>query len=339
MAQQKTELESFDVQDTEKLGAFRRKREEWIEWLFGEDPHSILRQIEWMTWDYRVFRVLYDSRRLAARAGKPSAALNRMVAAFLDNGFVAMQALAIRKLLDPRKDVISLLRLVTDIKENWHLFTRVVFVGYDGCPFDTGPGEDVFNREFGDQFSSKGIACWVTVPITSGPNAWRHAERLHERFDRLSGCDPRKLSRADELPPSIICELLKLLKGDSIRKAKDLANKRIAHAADAASRKLVEKNLDGLRFADIEDAQRALVTIAGFVSASLLDSPIHALTPTLQYDLCEHLDAGWVREPNRLWAMWDGVATSQDQWLEAAENFVLDRIKEARSKIMPIRAA
>ena len=68
MAQQKTELESFDVQDTEKLGAFRRKREEWIEWLFGEDPHSILRQIEWMTWDYRVFRVLYDSRRLAARA-------------------------------------------------------------------------------------------------------------------------------------------------------------------------------------------------------------------------------------------------------------------------------
>ncbi len=59
-----------------------------------------------------------------------------------DTGFVAIQTTAIRRLTersleDPSKGVISLRRLVDDIRENRCLITREVYVGVDGLPYDS----------------------------------------------------------------------------------------------------------------------------------------------------------------------------------------------------------
>jgi hypothetical protein len=55
----------------------------------------------------------------------------------LFDGHVATQVLAIRRLMDDRNtDIISLRRLVKDLRHSWTLFTRENYVCFDGLPYD-----------------------------------------------------------------------------------------------------------------------------------------------------------------------------------------------------------
>jgi hypothetical protein len=73
------------------------------------------------------YRLINESRRIAGARGLPSAALNGLIAEFNDLGFVATQALAIRRLTeqeykDPAKQVISLRRLFDNLRKHCRLF-------------------------------------------------------------------------------------------------------------------------------------------------------------------------------------------------------------------------
>jgi hypothetical protein len=48
-------IDQCDILDMGKGVAFRQKRLQWLEWLSGEDPHSIFRQIYSMLWITRCF--------------------------------------------------------------------------------------------------------------------------------------------------------------------------------------------------------------------------------------------------------------------------------------------
>lgn len=55
----------------------------------------------------------------------------------LIGGYVATQVLAIRLLVDNRgEDVISLRKLLKDVRSNYVLFTRENYVCFDGLPYD-----------------------------------------------------------------------------------------------------------------------------------------------------------------------------------------------------------
>src|SRR3954465_5134935 len=100
-----------------------------------------------MCWSYIVFRIVIESRRLAEHAGRPSSALNAVVGELIDQGFAAQQVLAVRRLMEPAskdavRQVISLRRLVDDLKAHRRIITREVFVGFDGAPFDPKPGRE-----------------------------------------------------------------------------------------------------------------------------------------------------------------------------------------------------
>jgi len=53
-------IDQCDILDKEKGEAFRQSRLKWTEWLKGEDPHSISRQIYSMIWDYALFCVVNE---------------------------------------------------------------------------------------------------------------------------------------------------------------------------------------------------------------------------------------------------------------------------------------
>ena|ERR1700689_231683 len=113
-----------EVQDKEALARFRAKRTLWMDWLNGDQHHPIFSMIGSMVWTDVSFRTL-------AKAGElePTGALsNPLLAEALVNGHFATQTLAIRRLVDGRTDVVSLVRLLRDIGENIHLFTRENFV-------------------------------------------------------------------------------------------------------------------------------------------------------------------------------------------------------------------
>jgi hypothetical protein len=66
-----------------------------------------------------------------------------LLAHFLDQGYVATQVLAIRRLLDSRKDVFSLRRLLDNITTHQHLITREIYVCNDGLPYDSEAWQSV----------------------------------------------------------------------------------------------------------------------------------------------------------------------------------------------------
>ena len=59
---------------------------------------------------------------------------NTLIAEQLIQGYVARQVLGIRRLLDKTSGVISLRRLILELRGNWQLFTREKYVCHNGFP-------------------------------------------------------------------------------------------------------------------------------------------------------------------------------------------------------------
>ncbi len=86
-----------------------------------------------MVWTDVVFKTLTSF----AIGDDGNALNNHLMAEALLDGHVATQVLAIRRLVDDRHgDIISLRRLVKDLRRNFALFTRENYVCFDGLPYD-----------------------------------------------------------------------------------------------------------------------------------------------------------------------------------------------------------
>jgi hypothetical protein len=112
--------------------------------------------------------------------GPDIAARNGVLAHMLDQGYVAVQVLAIRRLLDKRKDVFSLRRLFDDIHANSGLITRENFVAHDGVPYDP-------NGWLPMAAPDPMIRIWRSDALNLIPFV-RSSER-HKVFDNLSGVE------------------------------------------------------------------------------------------------------------------------------------------------------
>jgi hypothetical protein len=113
-----------------------------------------------------------------------------MIEALL-HGHVATQVLAIRRLVDDgNSDIISLRRLVKDMRRNFALFTRENHVCFDGLPYDYEAVRHTRFMENAGNWGKGGI--WVP---TSGPQGDCISESAHRQFDQLAGIDPAKRSR------------------------------------------------------------------------------------------------------------------------------------------------
>lgn len=103
----KTEVADCDVQDKANLQAYRAHRTKWELWCEIGDPNSLASQFDSMSWFDAVFRLINETRNTS---DTNFAAFSGVLAEALDSGFVAGQAIAIRKLVDKGDDVISLRR-------------------------------------------------------------------------------------------------------------------------------------------------------------------------------------------------------------------------------------
>jgi hypothetical protein len=160
----------------------------WLSWIDTDEHHAIWRVLSSMVWTDVSFMAL---RHFAVNDENNGLNNSLLVGALLD-GHVATQVLAIRRLIDDRNDdIISLRRLVKDLKRNFGLFTRENYVCFDGLPFDY---EAVQHKEMMER------GCFWRA--TSGPAAHGTSHMAHEQFDKLAGIDPAQRSRDDPFPPS-----------------------------------------------------------------------------------------------------------------------------------------
>jgi hypothetical protein len=122
-----------DVTDKRALQSYRNKRRLWLSWINTDEHHAIWTVLSSMVWTDVAFKTLTNFA-----VGHEANALNNhlMVEALL-NGHVATQVLAIRRLMDNgNSDIISLRRLVKDLRRDFALFTRENYVCFDGLPYD-----------------------------------------------------------------------------------------------------------------------------------------------------------------------------------------------------------
>jgi hypothetical protein len=312
-------IDQCDILDKEKGEAFRQSRLKWMEWLYGDDPHSISRQIYSMVWDYALFCVVNELRRMAATELKNGVSFNGSVIRLFDAGFVTTQAIAIRRLIEkpksnPNLAVISLRSILNDIKENAHLVTRENYVCYDGLPYDY----EAVHQQWLATLPSHTDGVHTGWLPTSGPTAWPKSELVHKNFDKISGVDPGHRERADTIKPDLFAFLESQI--DTCKDIKKYVDKFIAHASAPETRKELPANQRAITLDRLKAHHKTIYQIASFISRQLLYQSDLGGLPVPQNDHLANLDKSWATAENLNTArrVWKEYAKEVSEWDSAS---------------------
>lgn len=247
-----------------------------------------------MLWNDAVFRTFNEARRLTVERKSQKYGLNGPLIRLFDEGFVASQAMSIRRLTDknfrnPGKAVISLVRVIDDIEKNIDLITRENYLCHDGTPYmEPNSMED-------------GIK-------------WVHWTRKQANFDKLSGTTDDKRAGWDKMQKSVLQNLhLELKICGSVRK---YANKFIAHASDPEANPELTKEEKKITLDKLDACYRAIVRVASFLGAVLLYEHSLGGVPTPQYDQLKNLDIPMVAKADKekLYAFWHERCRQVGAW-------------------------
>ena len=331
-----TDQSNVDVLDQAALAQYRQKRAEWLHLLNEDEHHAIWGQITNMIWDDASFRILNEARN-PKLSPNGSSAQNALLANFIDRGYVLGQVIALRKLVeknpsDKKKGVVTLRRLLDDLRAHRHLLTREIYVAHDGLPYDY---EEV-ERQWWEQHFANRSSSGVTVSSisTTGSGAFDTSKRSHQQFDRLSGVKPEDRSRTDCISESVFDTLDRWIKESGASTIIDMGNKFLAHAADSVSRASVSLDRFGLTMDQIAAAHRAFVRVAQAISVSILDDSCHVgVVAVPQHDQFENLDFPYVDTEALpvLHQHWDTYTTERDGWLDG----VVDELVVNPSMLSP----
>jgi hypothetical protein len=296
-----------DVIDKHGLERYRSKRREWLSWIETDNHHAIWKVLHTMIWADVSFRTF---THLAIRNNN-SALHNYLLTDALFSGHIATQVLAIRRLIDKTKGVISLRRLVRDIRSNLSLLTRENYVCFDGLPFDyaTVQRKEMLARA-GDVF------WWGDA---WGPNAHGTSQMAHEQFDKLMGRSTGgQPQREDRIPTSILITLEKWLDDSGADELAKWSHSYLAHASIPERRKeigafqatthKITKTIKNLT--RVTEAISAHILFAGGRSGSLM--------PVAQFDQFEKLDQPVMRSGGEAEAseFWNKLSDEQNSYLD-----------------------
>ena len=224
-------VDQCSVTDKALLTEFREKRSEWMDWLERDVHHNIFGQIHSMMWNDAAYRSLNEARRFAS-ANNPTASMNGMFGELIDRGYVSTQVLDICKITDrsnsdPKKAVISLPRLLDNIRDHRHLLTRENFVSYDGLPYDYAAAHQTHIDSLTPE--ELGKVRWVS---TEGPDAWGTSERMHNAFDKLSGIAADKGTRTDLIHENVFKTVESWFDAPILQKLRTLWLVKISYTAE-----------------------------------------------------------------------------------------------------------
>jgi hypothetical protein len=292
------------------LESYRAKRLLWLSWIDRDDHHAIWGVLSSMVWTDVSFRVLEHF----AVNDESNALNNFLLAEALLEGHVATQILAIRRLMDDRnEDIISLRRLLKDLKRNFALFTRENYVCFDGLPYDY---EAVLQSEL--IAHAGGGALWGE---TTGPGAHGTSGMAHEQFDQLTGIKPANRSREDRLPVSLLAKIERWTNESGADELAKWSHAYLAHAGGPEARKRIA-DLTVTRN-KITDAIRPLARATEAISAWLLfaGGRSGSLMPVAQFNQFENLDKPIVQAGRDVdaRALWDQLSHERDRYLDGVD--------------------
>jgi hypothetical protein len=229
----------------ETLSTFRECYNRWAGWIGFETANipknSIWHQCTEIMNNEFMFQALYLTGREAANQPDFHSylAANGVLYRYLLNGYLSFQYLAIRRLIEssPKdaekkfRGVISIRRLLDDMKNNSIFITRETFVCVDGLPYDYS--EELQREE------DEALAADCEYSIWAGwqkePGIGTKSKQRHRIFDRLSGIDEDYRQPTDSIAPDYWQQFYTELGETKLRRIKNYVDKYLAHAADPES--------------------------------------------------------------------------------------------------------
>lgn len=295
------------------LESYRGKRHVWLSWVNSDEHHAIWRTLQSMVWTDVAFKTLTNF----AVGDDDNALNNQLMVEALLNGHVATQVLAIRRLMDKSNtDIISLRRLLKDLRRSFALLTRENCVCFDGQPYDYEAAREARFMENAGNWGKGGI--WFP---TSGPQADGASELAHRQFDMLAGIDPAKRSREDRLPASLLKTIEKWLDDSGADELAEWSHAYLAHAGGPECRKRVASLI--LTTNKITEAIKALARVTEAISRWLLfdGGRTNALMPVAQFNPFDKLDKPIMKS--------GGEAVAHDVWHQLSDerNRYLDEVE------------
>lgn len=273
------------------------KIETWKGWLLGDDENSVRNQIFRLIWDTAVFEIVKTSHNLSFQRGGESALPNWAVSDLILYSYFETQVVAIVRLLDNRSDVISLKRLVKDIRKSHRCLTRKNMLDVLGLPYDY---EDGLADAHTSNNPSEFIRC-------------ANSENMHKRIDLLVGV----LAAGQRKPTDTVRECvldwiekrLEIIELEDIRKYR---NKFVAHAATAESRKW--KNTDDFKISlgKISEAHKIICETSAFIAENILGKSIQQFFARSSRDVLENLDKPLAAQ--------EDISLLREQWKKYEKN-------------------
>lgn len=259
------------------------------------------------------YRILASARQ-STDQGSAFAAQSGLLAHFLDQGYVATQVLAIRRLLDGRKDVFSLRRLLDDMTDHRELITRENYVCHDGLPFNS--------EAWQSQVQGVEVQIWgINAP---GLHKFLGPRVRHEMFDRLSGVSPTTRQRGNLIKEEVFDKSKKLLVNSTAEKIVALSHKFFAHAATGDSRGSLA--FSGIKLSDVDEVQRAFVRVERVITDLLLFIAIgrHVL-PMRPLGMFKGLEQPYASTDSvkNMDKIWDQLEEKRNQWAKGIEQEIL----------------
>ncbi|MFH1653716.1 MAG: hypothetical protein ABIE74_06635 [Pseudomonadota bacterium] len=268
--------------------SFKNLHSKWLDWL-EKDEHAICKQLYQMSWDYALFLVVGELGKIASQHPKPNIGFNEPILNLLVSGFVTTQAFFIRRLVDKRKDVISLCRLIDDMKENIDVITRENYVCINGLSYDFDEPRKEQKRGF---------------TILDAKDAWPESKIRHEEFDKLSGVDENKRNKCDKIKESFFDDLNKKL--ETCKDIQKYSNKYMAHAADEESRNKLSEDEKRVTLNKIDECHKAIFQVFSALLWVLKNESMISPIPCPQYDHLKNLDKAWADD--------EMMAKARDIW-------------------------
>lgn len=304
-------VEDCDVTDRAALIKYRAKRDEWLRWYDSTEgePNSIQQQLFSMFFTDMTYRILAEARQAQGSSNTPPQ--SPLLAHLLDQGYVATQVLAIRRLLDKGKDVVSVRRLLDDIADHRHLITREIYVCYNGLPYDAESWQKLPQ--------TTEIKIWgIDAP---GLSDYLGSRERHKTFDRLSGVAPANRTRGDLIQTSIFDKLSQWLNSTPAAKLVKLSHKFFAHAASLAS--LGSLQYSGIVLKDIEDIQRAITRVERALTDEVLFVAVaRDVVPMPPLGLFKGLDNPYTTAQaiETMYQRWKELSADREKWRGGIEN-------------------
>jgi hypothetical protein len=227
-----------------------------------------------MLFDTLIYRCILKARAIAPKDSKRRIKLNGAVHYLIDKCFFNNQLMVIRRLTDKNGDVVSLRKLLQQMKGNCkHLTRRNYFEVLKDRGYEYDYSE---TKKKHAQYIAQNLEIGEVIVIPSELD-WERSETLHAHFDKLSETKPTNRKPEDIIKNSIFDRLLDEL--DSCEGLRHYIDCFLAHSLTAEKIGKRDEERFKVTFGRLWRAQQSICKVTKFIGLHLLEQIDYGLLP------------------------------------------------------------